>query len=135
MTTQKQNKLFEGLRKGDLNDIIDSNVTVDRYKSKMGEDDQVVVLGFKALHQEGARDLVEFIESGYDWVLDANESPATDEKGKVTVFVEFNRRTSSPAKIIELLNDLCSNEEIQLGPVWVENLFMEKNLMLNFIHI
>jgi len=107
MTIQKkQNKLFEGLRKGDLFDIIDSNVTIDRYKSKMGEDDQVVVLGFKALHKEGARDLVEFIESGYEWVLDANESPATDEKGKVTVFVEFNRRTSSPAKIVELLNDL-----------------------------
>ena len=83
MTIQKQNKLFEGLRKGDLFDIVDSNVTIDRYKSKMGEDDQVVVLGFKALHKEGARDLVEFIESGYDWVLDATKVLLLTKKVKL----------------------------------------------------
>jgi hypothetical protein len=107
MTTQNpKNKLFEGLRNGDLFDLIDPTVTIDRFKSKMGEDDQVVVLGFKAMHKEAAKDLVEFIESGYEWVLDANQSPATDDRGKVTVFVEFNRRTNSPNKIVELLGDL-----------------------------
>ena len=85
-TSTKQNKkLFEGLSKGDLNELIDKK-SIDRYKSKMGDDDGIVVLGFKVLHKEAPTDLVEFIESGYDWILDANQSPATDEKGKVTVF-------------------------------------------------
>lgn len=104
--TKHNKKLFEGLRKGDLNELIDNNVSVDRYKSKMGEDDGIVVLGFKVMHKEAATDLVEFIESGYDWILDANQSPATDEKGKVTVFVEFNRRNNAPDKIMELLSEV-----------------------------
>ena len=104
--TKHNKKLFEGLRKGDLNELIDNNVSIDRYKSKMGDDDGIVVLGFKVMHKEAATDLVEFIESGYDWILDANQSPATDEKGKVTVFVEFNRRTNAPDKILELLSEV-----------------------------
>ena len=72
----------------------------------MGDDDGIVVLGFKVMHKEAATDLVEFIESGYDWILDANQSPATDEKGKVTVFAEFNRRNNAPDKIMELLSEV-----------------------------
>jgi hypothetical protein len=112
MTTQK-NKLFENLRKDDLFDLVDNNIEIDRYRSKMGDDDDIVVLAFKALHQDAAKDLVDFVETGYEWVLDANTSPATDSKGKVTVFVEFERRTSLVDRIIELTDDiskLCSNE-------------------------
>ena len=111
MTTQKQTthnkrKLFEGLRHGDLKHTIDANISIDRYKSKIGDDDQVVVLGFKVMNEEVANDLVSFIESGYNWVLDANKSPATDSNGKVTVFVEFNRRTNAPNRIMNLLYDI-----------------------------
>lgn len=105
MTTQK-NKLFEGLRKNDLSDLIDPVISIDRYRSKMGEDDQIVVIAFKCMHQDAAKDLVEFIESGYDWVLDANASPATDERGKVTVFVEFERRMSLVERIMELTEEI-----------------------------
>lgn len=114
MSTKHNKKLFEGLRKGDLIDLVETNVSIDRYKSKMGEDDGIVVLGFKCLHKDAAKDLVEFIESGYEWILDANQSPATDEKGKVTVFVEFNRRMSTPKRITELLSEvshLCGNSK------------------------
>ena len=106
MTTQTKNKLNEGLNYGDLNDTIDPVFSIDRYRSKMGDDDNIVVVAFKTLHADAARDLVEFIESGYDWVLDANASPATDEKGKVTVFVEFERRTSLQRRIGELIEGL-----------------------------
>lgn len=108
MITQKQkNKnLFEGLRKNDLLDLIDPNISIDRYRSKMGEDDNIIVIAFKCMHQDAAKDLVEFVESGYDWVLDANASPATDERGKVTVFVEFERRKSLIEHILELTNEI-----------------------------
>ena len=106
MTTQTKNKLNEGLNYGDLNDTIDPVFSIDRYRSKMGDDDNIVVVAFKTLHADAARDLVEFIESGYDWVLDANASPATDEKGKVTVFVEFERRTSLIERILTLTDEI-----------------------------
>ena len=112
--TKNKQKIFEGLRGLDLRDLIDEQISIDRYKSKMGTDDEVVVLAFKCLHNEAAIDLVEFIESGYQWVLDANMSPATDETGKVTVFVEFNRRTNTPKNILSLLeevNYLCGDQE------------------------
>ena len=49
----------------------------------MGDDDNIVVLGFKVLHKEAATDLVEFIESGYDWILDANQVPQLMKKAKL----------------------------------------------------
>ena len=72
----------------------------------MGDDDNIVVVAFKCLPADAAKDLVEFIESGYEWVLDANASPATDERGKVTVFVEFERRTSLQKRIVELIEGI-----------------------------
>ena len=107
MTTQKKSKkLFEGLSKGDLEELVNPTLSIDRYRSKMGEDDQIVVLAFKVQDAKSGKDLVEFIETGYEWVLDANMSPATDEKGKVTVFVEFARRTDSADRILELTDEL-----------------------------
>ena len=102
----KKMNLNEGLRRGDLRDLVEDGISIDRYRSKMGTDDEVVVLAFKCMHKESAKDLVEFIESGYDWVLDANQSPATDRKGKVTVFVEFIRRTNASNNIMTLLKEV-----------------------------
>ena len=107
MTTQMtKSKLFEGLVAGDLEHLVDPNISIDRYQSKMGEDDQILVIAFKVQDTRSASDLVEFIESGYEWVLDANASPATDEKGKVTVFVEFERRTTLIDRILTLTDEI-----------------------------
>jgi len=40
---QPQHKLFEGLRSKDLKDLVDNVFTIDQFKSKMGEDKDVVV--------------------------------------------------------------------------------------------
>lgn len=107
MTTPKtKSKLLEGLRKHDLEELVEPNISIDRYRSKMGEDDQIVVLALKVQDANSGRDLVEFIETGYEWVLDANMSPATDEKGMVTIFVEFERRTDLVDRILELTEEL-----------------------------
>lgn len=109
MTTQKKSKkLLEGLRKNDLEGLVDSKLSIDRYRSKMGEDDQILVLAFKVQHAGAGKDLVEFIETGYKWVLDANMSPSTDADGKVTVFVEFERRTSLIERILELTDEIIN---------------------------
>ena len=73
MTQQKHN-LSEGLQRGDLKEFVSDVFTVDQYKSKMGEDSDIVVLGFHVKEKFPAIDLVEFIERGYPFVLDADMS-------------------------------------------------------------
>jgi hypothetical protein len=48
----------------------------------------------------------DWFEKGYDFVLDAQVSEGEDDKGKFLVFVEMDRRSKVPSRIIELLDDL-----------------------------
>jgi hypothetical protein len=57
--------LEEGLRKGDLEDLIYPIFEVDKFRSKMGEDRDVCVVTFQAKDRYPAKDLMEFIEKGF----------------------------------------------------------------------
>jgi hypothetical protein len=96
-------QLNEGLRTNDLKDLVYSLFEVDTYKSKMGEDKDVCVVSFQVKDRSPARDLMEFIEKGYHFVLDADVSSGENEKGEYSVFVELNR---SP-KLAEQIKELC----------------------------
>ena len=63
------------LRANDLRDLVRDIFEVDSYKSKMGEDKDVSVLSFEVDVKEAAEDLVNFIEKGFEFVLDADVSP------------------------------------------------------------
>lgn len=107
MKPQQKNlkpKLFEGLRSGDLKDMVSPIMSIDRYKSKMGDDKDVVVLAFKTKEKMPAIDLMEFIEKGYQFVLDADMSTGEEKDGQYSVFVELERSVSAPKQIIELLS-------------------------------
>lgn len=101
---RQQPKLFEGLRSKDLDGLVDPVFTIDQYKSKMGEDKDVVVLGFKVSDKYPAIDLMEFIEKGYSFILDADMSTGEERDGKYQVFVEFERTTKLPNQIKDLLS-------------------------------
>ena len=62
----------DSLKSGDLRDLVSHIFEVDCYKSKMGEDKDVVVLSFTVESRSPAEDLVSFIEKGYQFVLDAD---------------------------------------------------------------
>lgn len=102
----KDSNLFEGLRRSDLKDTIDHLFTVDQYQSKMGEDREVLVLRFRASDKEPAIDLMEFIEKGYPFVLDADMSPGEEKDGKYSVFVEIERSPEAAENIKDLLNGI-----------------------------
>lgn len=102
----KDSNLFEGLRRSDLKDTIDHVFTVDQYQSKMGEDREVLVLRFRASDKEPAIDLMEFIEKGYPFVLDADMSPGEEKDGKYSVFVEIERAPEAAENIKDLLNGI-----------------------------
>lgn len=95
-------KLFEGLEQGDLARLINVDLTIDEFVSKMGEDQDVAVLSFRVGGKEPATDLMNFIERGYEWVLDSDVSPGELDDGEYVVFVEIER-TPSLAKNLEKL--------------------------------
>jgi hypothetical protein len=96
----------EGLEKGDLSRLVHDELHIDEYKSKMGKDEDIVVISFKVGGKEPAVDLVNFVEKGYSWVLDADNSSGEMEDGDYVVFVEVERNAKVPSQIMKLLEDL-----------------------------
>jgi len=95
--------LVEGLRPLDLENLVHPFFEVDTYKSKMGEDQDVCVISFQVRDRSPARDLMEFIEKGYHFVLDADVSSGENNKGEYHVFVELDRTHRLANQITEML--------------------------------
>ena len=55
----------EGLKAGDLEGVVSPCFSVDQFKSKMGEDKNILVLAFTVDGQAPAKDLERFAETGY----------------------------------------------------------------------
>ena len=102
----RQHQLLEGLRAKDLAGFVEPTFTIDQYTSKMGEDQNVIVLGFRVNDKNPATDLMEFIEKGYPFVLDADMSSGEERDGKYQVFVEIERSKRLPEQIKELLGGI-----------------------------
>jgi hypothetical protein len=98
--------LREGLRPNDLEDMIFDRFEIDAFESKMGDDRDVCVLSFKSRERNPARDMMEFIEKGYSYVLDADVSAGEDNKGYYHVFVELPRTPNLPKQIKEISEGL-----------------------------
>jgi len=111
---RQQSKLFEGLRRGDLKDSVDPIFTIDQFKSKMGADSDIIVLRFRVNDKNPAIDVMEFLEKGYPYVLDADISSGEEKDGKYSVFVELERTKSAASQMKEILggmSQLCDNYE------------------------
>lgn len=98
----KHQQLNEGLRPMDLKEMVHGIFEVDSFKSKMGEDQDVCVVSFKVKDRAPAKDLMEFIEKGYNFVLDADVSSGEDNSGEYSVFVEISRTPKLADQIKEL---------------------------------
>jgi len=106
MKNQQKYNLSEGLRSGDLKELVSDLFTVDQYRSKMGEDRDIVVLGFSVREKNPAVDLMEFIEKGYAYILDADMSTGEESDGKYQVFVEMERTKELPSQLKHLLDGI-----------------------------
>ena len=100
--------LFEGLESSDLKRLIHPELHIDEFKSKLGDDCDVIVLSFKVDSKEPANDLVAFVEKGYDWVLDADVSSGEMDDGSYIVFVELDRSEKAAECVMELMTDLMN---------------------------
>jgi len=98
--------LKEGLDYLDLKGQLTPELSVDEYKAQMGSDDEIVTCSFIVKGHQQSEDLVDWLEKGYDWILDAEVSSGEVTSGKYVVFIEMNRRTSVPERIVMMLEDL-----------------------------
>src|SRR6056300_1634093 len=99
-------ELQMSLQSNDLKDFVNEIFTIDSYKSKMGQDKEIAVLAFEVMDQEPAKDLMNFIEKGYNFVLDADVSTGENRKGKYNVFVEMERNRKLPTRIDDILEEV-----------------------------
>ena len=94
------------LNQHDLKYCVDHIFEVDSYQSKMGTDDKIVVLSFRVKPIQAAEDLVNFIEKGYEFVLDADKTSGEQPDGYYRVFVEMERNRHVSKQITEILDGI-----------------------------
>ena len=104
--------LREGLEINDLNrGLVEKTVQIDRFKSKIGRDEDVCVMNFLVNGKEPALDLMGFIERGYDFVIDSDTSPGENKDGSYEVFVEMDRDEKLHENILKIISQVCNLTE------------------------
>lgn len=106
-------QLNEDLEYKDLEGMMKPTIHVDEFASKMGDDSEIIVLSFFVRDQQAAKDLMNWFERGYDFVLDADKSPGEIRPNRYLVYVELRRRSNVPEKIQILLDDLRTLTEYE----------------------
>lgn len=115
---QQAFQLSESLSFKDLEGLLKPTIHVDEFSSKMGDDDDIIVISFFVRDQQAAKDLMSWFEKGYDFVLDADRSPGEIKPGRFLVYVEIRRRSTAGGNVEQLLNDLNTLTEWEDSSAW-----------------
>jgi len=110
--------LSESLSFKDLEGLLKPTIHVDEFSSKMGDDDDIIVISFFVRNDQAAKDLMMWFEKGYDFVLDADRSPGEIKPGRYLVYVEIRRRSTAGGNVEQLLNDLNTLTEFEGAEDW-----------------
>lgn len=97
-------KLDETLLSGDLKGLVSHVFEIDSFKSKIGNDGEMVVLSFSLDDKAPADDLSRFLEMGYDYIIDADPTNGPTDNGKYKVFVELKRSRHIAEEIYNILD-------------------------------
>lgn len=100
------------LREGDLRDLVEDIFEIDSYQSKMGDDKNIITISFTVADKKPAEDLANFLEKGYDFILDADVTSGEQADGKYKVFVEIQREKGASNNINEMLDGVKKLSEI-----------------------
>lgn len=109
------NPLFESLGYKDLEGLMKPTIHVDEFSSKMGDDDDIIVISFFVRDPQAAKDLMMWFEKGYDFVIDSDKSPGEIKPNRYLVYVEIRRRSTAGAHVETLLNDLNTLTEYDVS--------------------
>jgi hypothetical protein len=100
-----------GLEAGNLRKLIHPELHIDEFKSKLGDDNEICVVSFKVNGKDPAQDLVNFIEKGYSWVVDADVSSGEMDDGDYIVFIECDRDPTVASNVMSMMDDLMNLTE------------------------
>jgi hypothetical protein len=111
MPHRSHSKLTEGMREGDLADLVLPLISVDEYQSKVspdkdGERSKAIVFGFYVHDQSAADDLNRFLQKSAVPLLDTEVSPAPDQHGYFMVFVELTNNTRLAENVTDILAEM-----------------------------
>jgi hypothetical protein len=109
------NPLFESLEFKDMEGLLKPTIHVDEFSSKMGDDDDIIVVSFFLRNAQAAKDLMNWFEKGYDFVLDADRSPGELKPNRYLVYVELRRRSTAGGNVETLLSDLTTLTEFDVA--------------------
>lgn len=98
--------LTESLSYMDMKDHVTPILGIDEFDSQIGDNSDIITLNFIVDGDSVGNDLVDWFERGYEWVIDSDISPGEVLDKKFYVFVELNRSSTAPKRIMELLDDL-----------------------------
>jgi hypothetical protein len=110
--------LFESLGFKDLEGLMKPTIHVDEFSSKMGDDDDIIVISFFLRNDQAAKDLMSWFEKGYDFVLDADRSPGEIKPNRYLVYVEIRRRSTAGGNVEQMLDDLNTLTEFEDSSDW-----------------
>jgi hypothetical protein len=105
MMMPSDHNITEGVHHDDLNSLIDPIASIDQYKSKIGNDENIIVIAILIKDKEPAEDLSDFIETRRG-VLDVDTSIGPDTDGMYTVYIEINRDSKAFHMINDILTDI-----------------------------
>lgn len=103
--------LMEGMRSGDLEDLVLPLLSLDEYESKIDED--AIVIGFFVSEHSAAEDLNRFLQRSPVELLDTEISPAPDAQGYFMVFVELLNNTKLADNVEDILEEVAALSNIE----------------------
>ncbi len=112
-------QLSEGLNYKDLEGMMKPTIHIDEFASKMGDDDEIIVASFFVRDHQAAKDLMNWFEKGYDFVIDSDMSPGEIKPNRYLVYVEMKRRSNVGEKLNEMLNDFNTLTEYKDSNQWI----------------
>lgn len=88
---------------GEMVNLINSTLSIDQYKPKIGEANETVVVALEVSQEGAASDLSNLIETDVVENLDVDVSQGPNNNGNYLVFVEFERNNKLHTSIREMM--------------------------------
>ena len=106
------NVLKEGMREGDLADLVLPLMDVDNFVSKV-DPSECIVFGFYVHDEDAAKDLNRFLQKSSVPIMDTEISPAPDQHGYFMVFVEMMNNDQLPEQVTAILAEIKTLVDIE----------------------
>ena len=97
---------------GEMVNLVNSTISIDQYKPKIGEANETVVVAFEVSQEGAASDLSNLIETDVTESLDVDISQGPNNNGNYLVFVEFTRDNKLHSNIMEIIKIVSNVTDI-----------------------